>query len=143
MMNHLAVQKKRAGRAGAILRCALVRLEQFPRMPRSHRAYNPPWLNDGMVVRGGFGVFVQPQTLSSLNASGVVSSNAQSFQSGFSASTTYTSSVDSYYNNCANGAVGGATCSDPGDTAFTLSNPFPGGFVQPAGSAAGASTFRS
>ena len=109
--------------------------------PRIGFSYNPPWLKDRMVVRGGFGIFVEPQTLSNLNAAGTVSSNAQSFQSGFSASTTYTSSVDSYYNDCANGSAGGATCSDTGDSAFVLNNPFPGGIVQPAGSSAGASTF--
>ncbi|MGB0064951.1 MAG: TonB-dependent receptor [Terracidiphilus sp.] len=109
--------------------------------PRIGFSYNPSWLNNKMVVRGGFGMFVQPQSLSSLNASGTVSSNAQSFQEGFSASTTYTSSVDSYYNNCANGSAGGATCSDSGDSAFTLATPFPGGITQPAGSSAAASTF--
>ena len=108
--------------------------------PRVGFSYNPPWLNNKMVVRGGFGMFVQPQTLSSLNASGTVSSNAQSFQSGFSASTAYTSSVDSYYNNCANGVTGGNACSDTGDSQFTLANPFPT-ITQPAGSSAGASTF--
>lgn len=109
--------------------------------PRFGFSYNPAFLKSKFVTRGGFGMFVQPQSLSNMNSSGVVSSNAQSFQSGFSASTSYTSSVDSYYNNCANGSVGGATCSDAGDSAFSLSNPFPGGIVQPAGSSAGASTF--
>ncbi|HTW79986.1 MAG TPA: carboxypeptidase regulatory-like domain-containing protein [Terracidiphilus sp.] len=105
--------------------------------PRIGFSYNPPWLSDKMVVRGGFAMFVQPQTLSSLNASGTVSSNAESFQSGFSASTTYTSTLNSYYNNCGDGDTSNP-CS--GGTAFTLGTPFPT-LVQPAGSSAGASTF--
>lgn len=106
--------------------------------PRIGFSYNPPWLGNKMVVRGGFGMFVQPQTLSSLNASGTVSSSAESFQSGFSASTTYTSTLNSYYNNCGDGDTSNP-CS--GGTAFTLSNPFPGGITQPTGSTEGPSTF--
>ncbi len=108
--------------------------------PRIGFSYNPSWLKDSMVVRGGFGIFVMPQTLSSLNASGTVSSNAQSFQSGFSASTTYTASTNSYYTNCTSGSTASpGLCS--GSSAFTFDNPFPSGFEQPTGSSEGASTF--
>jgi len=78
------------------------------------------------VIRGGFGLFVQPETLASLASTGSYSSNALSNSEGFSATTNYTSSTN-----------GGVTP----PTANPLSNPFPGGFVQPAGSSAGASTF--
>lgn len=108
--------------------------------PRIGFSYNPPILNNKMVVRGGFAMFTQPQTLSSLNIAGTVSSNAQSFQSGFSASTTYTSSTNSYYNNCTSGSTSNpGLCT--GGAAFTFDDPFPGGLGVPAGSSAGASTF--
>ena len=77
------------------------------------------------VLRGGFGIFLQPETLASLASTGVFSSNALSNSEGFSASTTYTSSTNNGLTPPAN----------------TLSNPFPGGFVQATGSSQGASTF--
>jgi hypothetical protein len=76
------------------------------------------------VIRGGFGIFVQPETLASLASSGTYSSNAISNQEGYSASTTYVSTTNS-----------GLTAAN------SLSNPFPNGYSQPAGSSAGASTF--
>jgi len=74
------------------------------------------------VIRGGFGVFVQPETLASLAATGTYSSSAISNQEGFSASTSYV------------GSTNGITPTN------SLSTPFPS-FTQPAGSSAGASTF--
>ncbi|HEX4156386.1 MAG TPA: carboxypeptidase regulatory-like domain-containing protein [Acidobacteriaceae bacterium] len=76
------------------------------------------------VVRGGFGIFVQPETLSNLAATGTYSSSAISNSEGFSQATTYLSTTDNYQT-----------------PANTLSNPFPSGFVPPAGSSAGASTY--
>jgi len=77
------------------------------------------------VIRGGFGIFVQPETLASLAATGTYSSNALNNQEGFSASTTYTPTTNTYLS-----------------PANTLSDPFPGGtFSQPVGSSLGASTF--
>jgi Carboxypeptidase regulatory-like domain len=108
--------------------------------PRIGFSYNPPWLHHRMVVRGGFGIFVQPQTLLSLGASDNPSSNALTFASGFSASTVYNSSNNSYFNNCASGETTSTTCPS-GDTQLSLSNPYPAGIVTPAGSSAGASTF--
>jgi hypothetical protein len=77
------------------------------------------------VVRGGFGIFVQPESLASLASTGTFSSNALSNSEGFSASTTYTSSTNNGLTPPTN----------------TLSNPFPNGFVQATGSSQGASSF--
>ncbi|HTV08135.1 MAG TPA: TonB-dependent receptor [Candidatus Aquilonibacter sp.] len=76
------------------------------------------------VFRGGFGIFVQPESLSNLAATGTYSSNAITNSEGFSASTTYVSTSNNYLTS-----------------ANTLSDPFPGGFVQPSGNSLGASTF--
>jgi len=76
-----------------------------------------------MVVRGGFGIFVQPETMSNMNSSGTTSSNALSNQEGFSASTGYTTSND------------GVT------VVGSMANPFPNGFTAATGSSLGASTF--
>lgn len=80
-------------------------------------------VNNKTVVRGGFGVFVQPETLSSLAATGVTSSGALSNQEGYSASTSFVTSTNST-------TVSGS-----------LENPFPNGLTQPEGSSQGANTF--
>jgi hypothetical protein len=108
--------------------------------PRIGFSYNPAWFKNSMVVRGGFAMFVQPQTLLSLPANDNPSSSALTFASGFSASTTYNSSNNSYFNDCTSGETTSNTCPS-GDTPLTLGNPYPGGITQPAGSSAGASTF--
>lgn len=77
------------------------------------------------VARGGFGIFVQPESLTNLNSQGTYSSSALSNSEGFSASTSYLATTTNY-------------AWPPADT---LSNPFPTGFVPPAGSSQGASTF--
>lgn len=89
--------------------------------PRFGFSYSP---DEKTVFRGGFGVFVQPETLASLAANGTYSSSALSNQEGFSASTAFVSTNNNYLT-----------------PANTLANPFPSGFEQPAGSSAGASTF--
>ena len=76
------------------------------------------------VLRGGFGTFVQPETLASLAATGTYSSSALSNAEGFSASTSYVATTNNYQS-----------------AATTLSDPFPNGFLPPAGSSQGASTF--
>jgi hypothetical protein len=81
-------------------------------------------MNSKMVFRGGFGIFVQPETLSNLNAAGTYSSNALNNQEGFTASTQYVATTNNYLT-----------------PANSISNPFPSGFQQPVGSAQGASTF--
>jgi hypothetical protein len=92
--------------------------------PRIGFSYAPPALHDRTVIRGGFGIFVQPETVSNLNAAGTYSSTPINNQEGFTASTQYVAST--------NGDL---------TPANSLSNPFPNGFVQPAGSSQGASTF--
>jgi hypothetical protein len=94
--------------------------------PRVGFSYNPALLKSKLVIRGGAGVFVQPETLASLAATGTYSSNALSNQEGFSASTAYSASVNNFYN-----AVG----------ASTWANPFPSGYAQPTGASLGTSTF--
>ncbi|HEY5381090.1 MAG TPA: carboxypeptidase regulatory-like domain-containing protein [Acidobacteriaceae bacterium] len=89
--------------------------------PRIGFSFSP---TDKWVFRGGFGIFVQPETLSNLAATGTYSSSAISNSEGFSQTTTYLATTDNFVT-----------------PANTLSNPFPNGFVQPAGSSAGASTF--
>jgi len=89
--------------------------------PRIGFSYSP---DTKTVLRGGFGIFVQPETLASLNAQGTYSSNALSNNEGFSASTSFVPTTNNYLT-----------------PANTLSNPFPTGFTAPVGSAAGASTF--
>jgi Carboxypeptidase regulatory-like domain len=108
--------------------------------PRIGFSYNPPWLGQKMVVRGGFAIFVQPQSLLSLGASDSPSSSALTFNSGFSASTNYASSNNSYFNNCTSGETATVTC-PAGDAPLVLNTPFPAGVNAPAGSSAGASTF--
>jgi Carboxypeptidase regulatory-like domain len=85
--------------------------------PRLGFSYNPARFKN-TVLRGGFGLFDQPQTISSSDDAGYL--NAE----GFSASTAFAATSNSnftYINK--------------------LDNPFPSGFVQPVGSADGASTF--
>ncbi len=81
-------------------------------------------VNPKTVARGGFGIFVQPETLTNLNSQGTYSSAALSNNEGFSASTSFLATTNNY-----------------ASPASTLSSPFPNGFVPAAGSSQGASTF--
>lgn len=87
--------------------------------PRAGFSYS---FDSKTVARGGFGIFVQPETMSNEAATGVTSSNALSNQEGFSASTSYITSTN------------GVTPTG------SMSNPFPT-FATPTGSSLGASTF--
>jgi len=93
--------------------------------PRIGFSYNPSFLKSRLLIRGGFGLFVQPETLASLAATGSYSSNAINDQPGFSASTPYSASVNSFFNQTG---------------ASTWSNPFPS-YASPTGSTLGASTY--
>ena len=92
--------------------------------PRIGFSYSPAAFSNKTVFRGGFGIFVQPETLTNLNSSGTYSSTAISNTEGFSGVTSYIATTNNYLSPTAN----------------TLSNPFPNGFVQPSGSSLGAST---
>jgi hypothetical protein len=93
--------------------------------PRLGFSYSPAMFNNKTVLRGGFGIFVQPEGVSELSPAGVVSSSEYINQEGFSQSTPYVAANNTSFQTPAN----------------SLSNPFPNGFTQPVGSSLGASTF--
>lgn len=88
--------------------------------PRFGVAYS---LDSKTVIRGGFGIFVQPETMSSEAATGVTSSNALSNQEGYSATTQF------------------LTSSNGTSVTGTMDNPYQNGFAAPTGSSLGANTF--
>jgi hypothetical protein len=88
--------------------------------PRAGLSYS---LDNKTVLRGGVGIFVQPETMSSEAATGVTSSNALSNQEGYSASTSYVTSTNS-----------GLTITG------SMATPFPT-LAAAVGSSQGASTF--
>ena len=91
--------------------------------PRVGFAWSPTALR-GTVVRGGFGMFVDPITIASLSVTGAYSSNPILAQEGYSQTTQMVPTNNNFLSPAA-----------------TLSNPFPNGFVQPAGSSAGLGTY--
>lgn len=90
--------------------------------PRVGFAWSPEMFGGKMVVRGGFGLFVQPVTLANLAPTGSYSSSPLLTQEGFSARTQV------------------AVPSNFLLPSATLSNPFPS-ISTPVGSAAGLETF--
>jgi hypothetical protein len=95
--------------------------------PRIGFAWSPDRLHHKTVISGAFGMFVAPVTISNLSITGSYSTNPQINQEGFSQSTSITAPPSA-----------GALITS---SSATLSNPFPGGFLRPAGSSAGLSTF--
>lgn len=92
--------------------------------PRVGIAWSPGHFHGHTVIRGGFGLFVAPITMAQLGPNGNYSSNPLLDQEGFSQSTAMTVTNNNYLTPAA-----------------TLSDPFPTGLLQPAGSSLGLATF--
>ena len=94
--------------------------------PRAGFAWTPDALKGKTVVRGGFGVFVNPVTISYLSVSGSYSTNPNINQQGFSQTTSIAAPPAASLVN---------------SSTITLANPFPGGILSPMGSSLGLGTF--
>ena len=92
--------------------------------PRVGMAWTPEALHGKTVVRTGFAIFVQPISISQLSIAGAYSTKPILQQYGFSQTTQYTASNNSFLT-----------------PATTLSDPFPTGIKLPVGAAAGLGTF--
>jgi hypothetical protein len=92
--------------------------------PRVGFAWTPKPLGGSTVVRGGFGMFVAPVTIASMDVNGKYSTSPNTDQEGFSQSTALNATNDNYITPAA-----------------TLNNPYPSGFLQATGSSLGLSTY--
>jgi hypothetical protein len=92
--------------------------------PRVGMAWTPKMLGKQTVIRAGFGMFVAPVTIASMDVNGKYSTSPNTDQEGFSQSTAFNATNDNYMTPAA-----------------TLSNPFPNGFLQPSGSTMGLLTY--
>jgi len=94
--------------------------------PRIGFAWSPDRLLHGSTtIRGGFGMFVSPITLTTLGPDGNYSSNPIVDQEGFSSTTQFVATTNNFLT----------------PNGVTLSNPFPSGVLEPVGAAAGLGTF--
>ncbi len=91
--------------------------------PRIGFSYNPSILQQRLVIRGGFSMFVLPANLDTLSTLDVPGSSVIVNQEGFSATTSYVPTNNNYLN-----------------AASTMTDPFPTGFTPVAGSSLGSST---
>lgn len=91
--------------------------------PRIGFSYNPAILDQKLVVRGGFSMFVLPNNLDTLSTTDVPGSDVVLNQDGYSATTSYVATNDNYLT-----------------AAHTMNDPFPEGFTPATGSSLGAST---
>ena len=92
--------------------------------PRVGFASTPDRFHGNTVIRGGFGMFVAPVTISQMDINGKFSTTPNTNQEGFSQSTAFSATNDNYLTPAA-----------------TLSNPYPNGFLSPSGSSLGLLTF--
>lgn len=92
--------------------------------PRVGLAWTPEAMKGKTVIRGGFALFVQPVGISQLGINGAYSTKPIQQQYGFSQTTQYIASNNSFLTPAA-----------------SLSNPFPTGIKLPVGAAAGLGTF--
>ncbi len=94
--------------------------------PRASLAWSPDAMHGKTVIRAGFGIFESPIAVSYVGPDGKYSTSPRTplGQEGFSQSTALTATGNNYQTPAA-----------------TLSNPFPAGFLQPTGSAAGLGTY--
>ena len=92
-------------------------------MPRIGLAYS---VTPKTVIRTGYGIYFQPLGIVNVAGSGAGGGGGGALnQAGFGSTTSFVGSTDNGQTYIAN-----------------LTNPFPGGFVAPTGSAAGLSTFQ-